>query len=245
MKCHGLFFVRAVVLLLMAGRFATPSIPQNLYDQQSLAGDPAGILSPPALQIVGMAASGASDDYLLAFIANYPSTFGLTAQSIICLQDMGISSTVTLAMLNHDLFLNNNPNALPPISLATPDTGPQILPSATLPDATTPPLFSDFSPQMDDSFSTLAPYGSWDFLAGSGWCWQPSGWLGYFSYPWGLTQLSNGCWWRHPNRGWLWFPNSNFQGNQNAVVASRHVNPGQTHANPAGRHSTATHHGRH
>ena len=80
-----------------------------------------------------MAAAGSSDDDLLAYIGNYPSTFSLTAQSIIGLQNLGISSTVTLAMLNHDLFLNNNPTALPPIPLSSPEIQPQIFASASLP----------------------------------------------------------------------------------------------------------------
>lgn len=247
MKRQIMFFpALAAAILLLAGFFALRSYSQVVFEQQPSAADAAMILSPPALQIANMSAAGASDGDLTSFISNFPSTFSLTAQGIVCLQEMGVSSAVTLAMLNHDFILNNNPGAVPPISLDAPATEPQIMPSSIFPDAASPPLFDDTSPQMDDSFSTLAPYGSWDFLAGSGWCWQPSGWLGYMAYPWGLTQLNNGCWWRHPNRGWLWFPNSNFHGTRNGVIASSQINSAQTNAPHMGmgQRPAATHHRR-
>ena len=232
----------AALFVLLAGWFTTSAKAQFSTNPQMPAGDPATILSPPALQLANMASAGASDDGLMAFIANYPSTFNVTAQGIICLQGLGISSSVTLAMMNHDLFLNDNPNALPPISLGSPEIQPQITPPGSSWDESNQYQADGFSPEMDPSLNDLGQYGSWDYLAGSGWCWQPSAWLGYFYYPWGLTQLQNGCWRRHPSRGWLWFPNCNVRGFQNAGVVPHQMNQGQIstgQVNPSQVHSHA------
>ncbi len=115
LKCQkSLVVTIAAVLALLAGWFPLPTAAQVSSELQAPADDPATLLSPPTLQIVSMATSGVSDDNLMAFIASFPSAFSITAQGIICLQGMGVSSGVTLAMLNHDLFLNTNPSALPP-----------------------------------------------------------------------------------------------------------------------------------
>lgn len=245
-----LLALAVATMLAMDGWFATPIIAQAASELQAPAADPATLLSPPALQIASMVASGVSDDELIVFIGNFPSPFSLTAQGIICLQQLGVSSAVTLAMLNHDLFLSNNPGAVPPISLAGPDTQPLILPPTSFPVAVNqpqlndqPPLADGYSPEADSSFNDLAQYGSWDFLGGSGWCWQPSSWLGYFSYPWGLTQFQNGCWWHHPNRGWLWFPHANRIASQNVLAATHQINPAQTPAHANGD-PHAVHHSR-
>lgn len=116
MRHQELFFLAlAAAVLTVGGWFATPTVAQAISELQTPASDPATLLlSPPSLRIASLAASGMSDDDLMALIGNFPSSFNLTAQGIICLQGLGVSSAVTLAMLNHDLFLSNNPSAIPP-----------------------------------------------------------------------------------------------------------------------------------
>src|SRR5690242_7737050 len=59
-------------------------------------------LSPPVREVVKMAGSGVGDDVLSAYIQNSSSTFNLTPENIIYLQNIGISAPVLSAMLGHD-----------------------------------------------------------------------------------------------------------------------------------------------
>ncbi|MHB9007420.1 MAG: DUF6600 domain-containing protein [Limisphaerales bacterium] len=79
-------------------------------------------------------------------------------------------------------------------------------------------------------YPTLSPYGSWMYLGGYGWCWQPtvavvdpvwqpyshggrwlwsdSGWYWNSSYSWGWAPFHYGRWHRSPGCGWVWVPGS-------------------------------------
>ena len=84
-------------------------------------------------------------------------------------------------------------------------------------------------PQVSSFYSALQPYGSWIYLEGHGWCWQPSvvranyswqpycdngqwvycndGWYWQSGYPWGWAAFHYGRWW-HASCGWVWFPDT-------------------------------------
>lgn len=149
-----------------------------------------------------MAEAGTSDDVLLAYIKNSASTFDLSADQILYLRDIGLSSPVITAMLSHDSDLRNQPpsytydqrlyppTAPPPADTApAPDTAaqpapvtappqqpmPTPAPAMATPAPVAPPPVYVASPPPDVSYfyDDLSPYGSWVQLDGVGWCWQP------------------------------------------------------------------------
>ena len=95
-----------------------------------------------------------------------------------------------------------------------------------------PAALAPVTQPVDDGYwySTLSPYGSWVFLTGYGWCWQPtcsvvdplwqpycqggrwlwseSGWYWNSSYSWGWAPFHYGRWHRNPRCGWVWLPGS-------------------------------------
>ena len=170
-------------------------------------------LSKPVRDIIKMTVSGVPEDVVKSYINNSSSVFNLTAENIINLQGVGVSSSVTAAMLNHDKAIRDNAAAIPPQTVVQqppmqqpngpyPGTGDQTPQTAYQPVETQPVYETVYN------YSDLSPYGNWSYLADYGWCWQPFGWLGYNYYPWGLLQY--GCWWNCPGRGWCWFPGSHF-----------------------------------
>jgi len=66
-------------------------------------------LSPAAAEVVRLALAGTTDDVLVAYIQNSPGGFGLSADNILYLKDVGLSSAVTSAMLNRDAALRGQP----------------------------------------------------------------------------------------------------------------------------------------
>jgi hypothetical protein len=58
--------------------------------------------SPWAAEIVKLARAGVEENSILAFIDNTAGTFNLSADQIIYLNDLGVSSQVVTAMLEHD-----------------------------------------------------------------------------------------------------------------------------------------------
>ena len=130
-------------------------------------------LSPAAADVVKMA-QGVSDDVVLAYIQNSPAPFNLSADNLIYLQDVGLSSVVVTAMINHDKSLPaqniNNQQLYVPANpgqpgLAAPPAGSGPLPAYV------------GNPPEDVSYfyNDLSPYGTWVNLDQYGWCWQPDG----------------------------------------------------------------------
>ena len=128
MKRQCLSFVIFIALLSSnIDSFGIRLNARGLFATQTLATSPAASIAPPALLVAKMSAAGVTDGDLLTFISSYPTSFSLTAQAIITLRGMGVSDTVTTAMLKHDWFLSHNLNAKPPIPLMGQDTQPPIL----------------------------------------------------------------------------------------------------------------------
>jgi hypothetical protein len=152
-----------------------------------------------------MAVSGVPDGVIQAYINNSASTFNLTPDAIIHMQGIGVSSAVTAAMLTHDTQLRDSAAAAQSGPPYAPATATQESPTAP---AVQPPDYTDSTqaPSSDPGYSGLAPYGYWNYVGGSGWCWQPYSWVWRYPYPWGLGCFSQGCWWYRPNCGWCWSP---------------------------------------
>jgi hypothetical protein len=154
-------------------------------------------LSPPVAGVVKMLDSGVAEEVALAYIQNAPTGFNLTPDDIIRLHQMGVSGSLTTAMLNHDKALRDS------APLNHPPSPASVAPGATP------------GPSANDSavYNNLAPYGYWNDSPEYGPYWQPYSWLGYNYYPW--TWLGFGFWWNFPGRGWCWFPHSHFHGFHN------------------------------
>src|SRR6266404_1187939 len=111
-----------------------------------------GIRSASAAEVVKLAESGSSDDVILAFIKNSPSTYNLSADGVIYLKDVGLSAPVVTAMLNHDNSLRSQtpqsqyiydqkaypPSGQPPVPQATPEPAVPEQPAPVDPTAATP-----------------------------------------------------------------------------------------------------------
>jgi hypothetical protein len=214
MKCHKENFLTAVGTLALW----LTALPGWTVAQTGIAATnpPASVkltsVSPNALaatpsesvrEAIKMANSGVSEDVVKAYIENSLSTFNLTAENIIQLQQEGVSSSIILAMLHHDAALMQKGSVPPP---------PQDQPPLPPPDETrssTPPV----NPPTDYGdagayYNNLAPYGNWSYLPDYGYYWQPYStfWAAYpgWGYPW-WGWLNTG-WWFCAGRGWCWFP---------------------------------------
>lgn len=189
-------------------------------------------MSQGLTEVVKLAQAGVGEEVILAYIEKYSDRFSVGADQILYLNDLGVSSTVITSMLKHDG--NTEPavaNASPPLvqtqavsnvpqAPVVEQPAPQMVATAVAP----PPT----SPEVSYFYDTLSPYGSWIYLSGYGWCWQPtvavsvptwrpycdrgrwywsdSGWYWSSDYSWGWAPFHYGRWYRHPGSGWVWTP---------------------------------------
>jgi hypothetical protein len=193
-------------------------------------------LSAPSAELVKLASSGVDQGVMLAYVTNSASTFNLTADEIIYLNDMGVPGPVVTAMIQRDQALKAAGvvalNAQAPVVTNLPapgDVAPQVETAPLTPPEsqveTAPPVAEVTDPVFYDS---LAPYGSWVYVSGYGRCWQPSvvrinpGWQPYFhgghwvysdcgwywrsDYTWGWAPFHYGRWFHHNSVGWCWAP---------------------------------------
>ncbi len=178
----------------------------------------------PAGDLLKLAASGVEEKVIMAYITNSTGIFGLSADEIIYLNDLGISSDVIASSMQHDQVLKGAgvvavEQAPVPAAVADLNAGPTsnwidaaAQPSAAQvapqPIATEPPATVEAvpapAPQPEVTYSTfyssLSPYGTWLEVDGYGRVWQPtvvvvnSGWSPYY----------DGGRWIYTDRGWYW-----------------------------------------
>jgi hypothetical protein len=147
---------------------------------------------------------------------------------VLYLRDVGLSSVVITAMLNHDAALRNqappNTNPVPPEPVQEPSPPPM---------QEAPPVYSSTPPaEVNYFYNELSPYGTWVDLAGVGWCWQPRvvlinhgwrpycddghwlnsdcGWYWQSDYSWGWAPFHYGRWQLHNRCGWVWLPDTSW-----------------------------------
>src|SRR6266403_5801947 len=108
LKWMGL--LTAVALPLFSGHAQAPVTqlpepgPNGQLENQSSAAMPTD-LTPGAAEVIRLAESGSGDDVVLAYIRNSQAAFNLSADHILYLKDLGLSSAVLTAMLAHDTTL--------------------------------------------------------------------------------------------------------------------------------------------
>ena len=184
-------------------------------------------VSPAVADVIKLAESGVGDDVVVAYVQNYQGSFNVSADNVLYLRDVGVSSAVITAMLNHDNAPKPPTATQVPVQAPPPTQPPPTQPPDDL-GATAPTYVS--SPPADVSYlySDLQPYGSWVQLDGVGWCWQPRvvvinrgwspycdgghwvycdyGWYWQSVYSWGWAPFHYGRWYDHPRCGWVWTP---------------------------------------
>jgi len=191
-------------------------------------------MSPGVDEVARLAQGGVSEDVIIAYIQKYPGGFNVTADQIVYLNDLGVTSNVVTAMLKHDGVSGPAPaSTAPPAAVASQpqvvSNLPQNMPAnPALPPVVTPAATPPPSTEVSYFYDSLSPYGSWMFVSGYGWCWQPtaavvevgwrpycergrwywsdSGWFWHSDYSWGWAPFHYGRWYMHPRCGWIWTP---------------------------------------
>src|SRR5882724_3400069 len=172
LKWMGL--LTAVALPLFSGQAQAPVTqlpepgPNGQLENQASAPAPTD-LTPGAAEVVRLAGSGSGDDVVLAYIRNSQAPFNLSADHILYLKDLGLSSAVLSAMLTHDTTLRTQG----PISAPPPPSQEPVAAPLTPPVQQTEAVYANPPEDVSYFYNDLAPYGSWVQLEGFGWCWQP------------------------------------------------------------------------
>lgn len=210
-------------------------------------------LSPAAQELVKLARAAVPDSVMLAFVTNSTRTFNLGADQIVYLHDLGVSSEVIRAMIEQDRRLRELGGQLPSLGdtaataaaqSAAPATAPAPEISASAPQFVAPVTNAptEAAPETAAAptattnvtyqyfYDTLSPYGTWVYVDGYGYCWQPSvvilqpgwrpychggrwiytdhGWYWHSDYTWGWATFHYGRWFLHPRWGWCWWPDT-------------------------------------
>ena len=178
---HLIKWIAVFALALSAAQAQTPPAAASSAEAQAQPSVPVN-LSPGAAEVIRLATSGVGDDVVLAFIQNSQAPFNLSADDVLYLKDVGLSSQVTSAMLNHDSTLRNQapqyaPAATAPASAPAPATPAAPTPqtsAVTVAAAPAPTYVTTAPPEVTYFYNDLSPYGTWVYLEGYGWCWQPT-----------------------------------------------------------------------
>lgn len=205
---------------------------------------PATLRLPPDLaEVVRLQSAGMEEQAILAFIQNSPRFSPITPSQIVYLKDLGVTPHVLTAMLEHQ---RPEPGKASPANASAPQNPDMnAWPQSPFPEMTD----EETAPALPESYSetaalpgpgyynpvdygyvygALAPYGSWVFLPGFGWNWQPTvgsicrdwrpywdngnwrwsecGWYWDSHYTWGQVPFHYGRWFQHEKYGWLWQP---------------------------------------
>ena len=167
-------------------------------------------LSRPAAEVAKLANSGLDETVMLAFVTNSTSTFSLGAEDIIYLNDIGISGTVVMAMIQRDQALRDMaasaapaPAAPPPPEPAAPEPAPAPLAPTEMapqPEYATETYVAPAAGDYNVFYDSLAPYGNWLDVDGYGLCWQPT--VVVINPTW--RPYCHGGRWLYTDCGWYW-----------------------------------------
>ncbi len=184
-------------------------------------------LSPGVAEVVKLAQAQVDEDVILNFIANSPTAFNPTADELIYLADIGVTTTVVNALINkapasaevaaeyqEALRLRENavqaegPIATPPQGVVqTPNAGqsqPVVVEQQVIqpqqPVIQTETVVYEIAEPATYFQPVLAPYGSWVEVAPYGLCWQPT--VAVVDNGW--RPYANRGRWLHTDAGWYW-----------------------------------------
>ena len=183
-------------------------------------------LSPATAEIAKLAHAGVDSSVMLSYATNSVHTFGLGADEIVYLNDIGMNSEVINAMIRHDQIIREASLAGATVTSPTtpapggsvwaegqvgaaPNTWQQPVAGAapvaqeeTVTTAVPPP--AEERPQqvtVDYFYDSLAPYGTWVDIGGYGRCWRPT----IAASTRGWRPYSHGGRWVWTDSGWYWY----------------------------------------
>ena len=217
-----------------------------------LAQTSSAVLSPDLQEVMTLSRQHMSDDVITSYIRSTGKTYHLSADDIVYLNNQGVSQTVITTLLQTATTTAAPVDQAPPQPPSTPYAPPAPAAPYTAPsDATPPPAppvpYQSSVPvpstpapditatatapnvSLDYFRSQLAPYGSWVYLNGYGYCWRPdaalavnpdwrpyfdmgqwvytdNGWFWQSDYVWGDIPFHYGNWIIDPTYGWVWVP---------------------------------------
>lgn len=227
-KWVGLLSMIALPMLSCTAQAPPPAQAAAPVPGQPQVSTPAPTdLSPAAAEVIKLSSSGVGEDVILAYVQNSQAPFNLSANHLLYLRDLGLSSNVITAMLNRDSALHTQPTT----AQTPPPPPPQVTEPAPQEQAPPPDYVSTPPPaEVNYFYGNLSPYGSWVVLPGYGWCWQPTavvinhgwrpycdggrwiysdcGWYWQSDYSWGWAPFHYGRWFLHDRCGWVWTPDT-------------------------------------
>ena len=187
-----------------------------------LAAVPAVETSTAAGEVIKLANSGVDEGVMLAFVTNSAYRFGLSADAIVYLNDLGVPPSVVTAMIQRDQVSGVGP-AMPLAAQPAPDTevGPNpadVAPQAIQGQGPAPAAQQEtmaVAPPVqavdnNTFYTSLSPYGTWMQVDGYGMVWQPrvtvinSSWRPYFDG--GRWVWTDSGWYWYSDYSWGWAP---------------------------------------
>ena len=174
-------------------------------------------LSLPLTEIVKLAQAGVDDSVMLAYITNSAYTFNLGSDQIIYLNDLGVSSEVITALIQHDQDLSRTGAGLAPapttplpesVQSKTVAQTPTVVPTETTNAPQYAPTYAEPPAQPQQAnvsysyfYDSLAPYGNWINVDNYGMCWQPT--VVVVNHSW-RPYCDRGRW-MYTDCGWYWY----------------------------------------
>ena len=218
MKTRNWIAVFGAVVLPIVQAFPQPSTPEpsTVPGQAPPAPAVPANFSPGANEVIRLSEAGTTEDVIVAYIQRSTAPFNLSADQIVYLKDIGLSSTAITDMLNRDrdlqaqgqaynydqrLYPSANPSAVAPQPVSAPP--PEVAPAPPTPAAveTPPPVYvSSPPPEVNYFYDDLSPYGTWVQLNGYGWCWQPR--VVVINRAW--RPYCDSGYWVYSDAGWYW-----------------------------------------
>jgi hypothetical protein len=171
--------------------------------------------------LIRFAQSGVDEEVLLSYIEQSANPFDLSADEVITLKDLGVSSRVIVEAMRHGHADS---------AAAEVDTAQSVIPeSLSTVASASPQVVAPQEKNLNVSYfyEAMNPYGIWRSVDGV-WCWQPNatvvdyqwspycnhghwvytdwGWAWVSDYSWGWAAFHYGRWFHHHDMGWLWVP---------------------------------------
>ncbi|MBI2926468.1 MAG: hypothetical protein HYY24_12305 [Verrucomicrobia bacterium] len=191
-------------------------------------------LGPELNEVIELVEAGVGEEAILAFIENSKKTYELSADDILYLNDLGVSSEVIAALIRRsgtkedattemDAELAKAPPAAaePSPEAQAPQAAPApappavagVAPQPVAPPAPAPAAEAAPPPQQITNnyfYDYLSPYGSWYVHPTFGYCWEPTvsvrvrDWRPYCHN--GSWLYSDSGWYWHSSYSWGWAP---------------------------------------
>ena len=194
MRIPKCFTLLAVAMLPLLAGFAQTVNPSTAAQANAPA-----TLPSSADEVVRLTQSGVGDQVVLAFIEQSRSYYNLSGADITALKNVGVSSQVLTAMLNHDATLHAQAQSSSPVAATA--VAPQ--PTVTQPGAVSATAIASPTPTYTEVTQSESPPPQVEFIPvspGPDYLWTP-GWWSWNGGAW----IWIGGRWHYPVRpGHVW-----------------------------------------